>query len=419
MKEQVRAAWRLVPTPARHAFWIRVNKLRHSAVDPELRLAARRTRGVASGPLVIAGVFRSGSGVGEAARGTYAALRNAGLDPIAVDLTEHYTPLDYEPGIPLGAMPSTKTGTLILHLNPPETTFALRKLGCLAKRGWRVIGYWAWELPQLPKSWDPGFKLVSEIWTLSEFTAEAIRARNAFALPNRTMKVSGLPLPVTPPHGHAPPSRNRSDIDRRFTVLTFADAKSSFDRKNPTAAIRAFRAAFGERTDCRLIVKTRNLEAAPDAAALINDAIGDAGNIELLDATLSEADKWALLESADVVVSLHRAEGFGLPLAEAMALGKATVATDWSGNLSFMDASCAVLAPSRMIPVTDRFGLYEEDGAMWAEPDEKAAAAALRKLRDDDAFRSGVEKAAAEKIRTICSLRHVGGAMRNLLDDPS
>ena len=122
-----------------------------------------------------------------------------------------------------------------------------------------------------------------------------------------------------------------------------------FERKNPLAAITAFRAAFGDRADRILLLKVGNREHAPDDFARIVAAVGGAPNIRLETRTLPSADLHALTAASDIVMSLHRSEGFGLVLAEAMLLRKPVIATGWSGNMAFMDADSAALVDYRLV----------------------------------------------------------------------
>ena len=163
--------------------------------------------------------------------------------------------------------------------------------------------------------------------------------------------------------------------------------ESSFVRKNPLAAIAAFRAAFGDDPTRILVVKIGNPGHFPEDFAAIRHVVAGAANIRLETRTLPVADNFALMACADIVLSLHRSEGFGLVLAEAMLLGIPVIATGWSGNLDFMDATSAVLVRPRMVPAVDPRGVYDVPGAMWAQPSLGEAMGALRRLADDGAER--------------------------------
>jgi glycosyltransferase involved in cell wall biosynthesis len=273
-------------------------------------------------------------------------------------------------------------------------------------RGRRVIGYWAWELPRLPPAWRIGPDFVHEVWALSRFTGEAI----ATILPP-AMKLRIVPIPLEAPR---PSGLGREDFGlpaEALVVLTSFSLASSFVRKNPLGAIAAFRAAFGTRPDRLLLLKVGNPGHFPQDFAAIQAAIGDAPNIRLETRTLPAADSHALTACADIVLSLHRSEGFGLVPAEAMLLGVPVIATGWSGNMDFMDADSAALVPFTLVPARDPRGVFEAEGANWAEPDIAAAAAQLERLAADPAAR----RALGARGRAMAAARLGLGPVRDAL----
>jgi glycosyltransferase involved in cell wall biosynthesis len=317
-------------------------------------------------PLVVAGMFRTGSGLGRAAVSCLEALQLEGLSPVAVDLSARFNQADLEPPLPLVPFPGGPKGTLILVANPPEVPAALKALGIRRWHNWRIIACWVWELSVAPAAWRSAEKFVSEIWVPSGFVADAFAGQ------------FGRPVKIVP-HFISTPALPPAATDDTLRVLTLADARSSLERKNPLAAVSMFKAAFGSERAAELTIKCRNLDLYANYAAELLQAVGGDPRIRLIRETLSAEAQALLLQSCDVLLSPHRAEGFGVPLAEALALGKYVIATGWSGNLEFMDAECAVLLPSKLIPAEDRTGVYPpEVGAMWAEPDFDAGVEALR-----------------------------------------
>jgi glycosyltransferase involved in cell wall biosynthesis len=215
-------------------------------------------------------------------------------------------------------------------------------------------------------------------------------------LPNR-VRVVPPPLAVVPPAA--------SRLDRAafglprdaVVVLVSFNLASSFARKNPFAAVAAFRCAFGDRPDRILLLKVSHPDHAPaDFARLAQMA--QAPNIRIDTRTLPPDDRHALTACADIVLSLHRGEGFGLVLAEAMLLGKPVIATGWSGNTDFMDGRNAALVGYRLVPARDDRSVYR---GLWAEPDVAEAASLLRALADDPDRRRGL----GERARTSALVR--------------
>jgi glycosyltransferase involved in cell wall biosynthesis len=161
-----------------------------------------------------------------------------------------------------------------------------------------------------------------------------------------------------------------------------ADARSSFSRKNPRGAVAAFRLAFPHETDVELVVKVHktDVRSSPELVRLLSEIKSDA-RIRLINQTMTRDQIDRLLLDAHALVSLHRAEGFGLPLLEAQTFGLATIATAWSGNLDFTTEETSLLVPYTMTTTHDEGGIYGK--VTWAEPDIRSAAAAMRKLYDD------------------------------------
>lgn len=355
------------------------------------------------GPLVVAGLFRAASGIGKAARATCLALEEAGIEFTAIDLSERFGQCDLGPTGPEAPFPRSPTGTLILHVNAPETEPALLALRHFRRPGWRRIGVWVWETSEAPASWGRPSQLLSEIWTPSEFSKSAIE-------PIAQCPVKTVPhyVPAQKAGALLKPAAREAEATR-FVVLTFADGKSSFHRKNPHGAVRAFRRAFPDQQNVRMIVKLRNVPMGSAFNIDLAQACAGDERIEIINESLSEHELSALMEKCDVFVSLHRAEGFGLPIAEAMARGKAVIATGWSGNMDYMNADNAVLADYSLIPVRDPYARYGADTkGVWADPDEQAASTALRKLMaDKDARKQLGIRARAAIIRHCAGGRTV------------
>ncbi|WP_146216986.1 glycosyltransferase [Falsiroseomonas bella] len=368
-------------------------------------LAPRPMRAAPAPPLIVAGALRTATGLGRSARLSLAALRAAGAEVAALDLTAALRQSSDLPLDPAVGEAVEGAGTLVVHVNAPLMGLALLGVGRRRARGKRIVGYWAWELPEVPAEWRLGIPLVDEIWVPSAFTAAAI----APIAEGRPVHVVPHPVAVEPA-----PTRAGRTPGAPFTVLCMLDASSSLARKNPQGVIAAFRLAFGDDPGVRLVLKTQRLRDLPEARAQLA-ALADRPNMELRDATLDERGIDALYAEADVLLSLHRAEGFGLTLAEAMRRGLPVVATGWSGNADFLTEAVGVPVPWRLVPAEDPQRTYHHPGLRWAEADVEAAAAALRSLRDDPDRRARLGAAAADYAAThwtpaayVARLREIG-----------
>lgn len=395
--------WRLFPTGARR--WAHRQLLANVAVRPD-PLPPPPRHG-----LVVAGELAQPSGLGESARILRTALRQMHVQTWSVDV-----------GIPIAAplggrvkedsgRPVPYGAPLLLHVNGHMVPWAFTRLGRRIIAGRRVIGYWAWELPLVPNSWRQALDFVHEVWAPSTFAADAFRAFVGSTIPVRVVRT---PLAAVPPR---PTQLSRAAFglpDEAIVVLVSFSLASSFVRKNPVAAIRAFRSAFGQRRDRVLVLKIGFADQFPHDLAAIKAEIGEASNVIVETRAMQDGERHALTACADIVLSLHRSEGFGLVPAEAMLLGKAVVATGWSGNMEFMDATTAALVAPRLVEAHDPRGYFGGDGAVWADPDPEEAAVHLRGLADDPDRRKALGARAQRAVSERLGLASLQSAVRAL-----
>lgn len=359
------------------------------------------------GPVIVAGVLRASSGLGQAARLSLEALAEAGVPVYGLDLTAALRQPADATVVPFrDARDLAGPGTVLMHVNGPLMPLAMLAAGRKVVAGKQIVGCWAWELPDLPDDWLPGFGFVHRIVAPSAFSAAAI-GRHAGALP-----VSVLPHPVAV-RQHLTASRRRHDGP--FTVLTVFDMASSVARKNPLGAVRAFRLAFADHPAARLILKSARREVAPGAASELAAAIAGASNIAWHDGVLSDVEVAGFFDQADACLSLHRAEGFGLTLAEAMLRGVDTIATGWSGNLEFQSSETARLVPCTFVPAVDPQATYHHPTMTWADPDVDAAAGALVAAKAERSDTEGRRQATAANLADRLSAARYAEAVRRLV----
>ncbi|HTI23086.1 MAG TPA: FkbM family methyltransferase [Kutzneria sp.] len=320
----------------------------------------------------VLGYLTAELGVGEMGRLVHDAMRQAAL-PIAVAVEEStvHNRTDHE--LPDGVRPQPpKFPVSVLCVNADMTEQTLRLHSQLGG-GRYVIGVWSWELEEFPAWMHSAYGLVDEIWTISDFCRTALAGHSS-------VPVHTIPVPVRDPlDGAEPPAR---DHDGPTRFLFAFDYNSLFDRKNPLGVVRAFQQAFDGRTDAELVIKSINGELHPAQRERLRAAARGDDRITLVEHYLSGAEVRELFASSDCYVSLHRSEGFGLTVAEAMAQGLPVITTDYSGPGEFLTDGVGWLVPYERVPVGPNQHPYPPT-AVWAEPDIDAAAEAMRAVAAD------------------------------------
>lgn len=354
----------------------------------------------------LAGYITAHLGLGEAARNTIAALQQAGIAVQGHDLT----PMINSPTgpYPLHALPpgAVQPRISILGCNADELPNAMRFLPQSLATTYR-IGCWYWETPDFPEAWCDRFDLVDEVWVPTRFIAETLRAK-------ALVPVVVMPMLVQVPPMAADHAWLRQLVPElaagEFVFFFQCDVHSEPFRKNPEGTILAFTAAFRPDEPVRLLIKLLNGAADPTLMPRLQ-ALAGAHRVSFLDLALDSGDRFRLMASIDCFVSLHRAEGFGLSIAEAMAYARPVVTTNWSGNTDFTDATTAALVGHDPIRTDRAHGPYPA-GTLWAEPRLAEAAAQMRRMVDDPAWRAAIAAAGAARIAEQFSPRVVGEAMR-------
>ena len=250
---------------------------------------------------------------------------------------------------------------------------------------------------------------MQEIWVYSRFMAENIGAQ-------APVPVIALPPPVERPREPAAP--DRLGLGDGFLFLFAFDYLSTVQRKNPVGLIEAFRRAFAPGEGPRLLIKTINAPLRPLSEEELLWAADGRADIHVIDRSLSTSELNGLMAGCDCYVSLHRAEGFGLTLAEAMSIGKPTIATGYSGNVDFMNDANSYLVDYEIGRVGPECEIYPPEGE-WAEPSVEHAAELMRRVyhEREEAARKGAQ--AAEDVARLLSPAATGKRMRERLEEIS
>ena len=345
----------------------------------------------ASSTVNLVGYASASTGVGQSVRAAELAFKSSGFNPhiVTVQLDGRWNPEDLKP-----------QAASVFYINADQSKTVVGVMNGSRPASLPRIGYWAWELDTFSSEWKPAFDLFHEIWTPSSFCTSAMA------------KVSSKPV-VSVPHPIYLDQISRlgktdfSIPEDSFVFLCAFDMLSVFQRKNPLAAIASFRQAFPAEKSVRLMVKVNN--GAADRANLqkLVDAAAADPRISIMDACLTRGDQNALLACCDCYVSLHRSEGFGLMIAEAMWLGKPVIVTNYSGNTDFTNGGNAFLVGYDLRPVGPGCAPYGAD-QYWADPRIEEASEQMRLVFEQPALRSKRGAEACRYVRAALSPKRIG-----------
>ncbi|HVS50762.1 MAG TPA: glycosyltransferase family 4 protein [Opitutaceae bacterium] len=361
--------------------------------------------------LNIVGFLTAELGVGESARCMVRAADAATLPTALVPLKLHCKNRLGDQTFAARLQDENPHAVNVVHLDPPASRDLDHHHGKNFRAGKYNIAYFAWELPEFPDAWVPSFDYYDEVWCPSEFTTAALALKS--------------PVPVlTMPHAIALPRPAETLTPRRarfalpvdaFLFLTLFDLNSYSARKNPRGAIEAFRQSGLAGRGAALVVKVQNVAGNEADFSALQASVRDLPGTVLLTDTLPRADITALEAACDCFVSLHRSEGFGLAIAEAMFLGKPVISTDWSAPAEFVDADNGCPVRARLVTLEQNHGPYAK-GATWAEPDTAHAAEHMRRLFGDRALAARLGAVARATIETRFSPAAIGARYRRRLE---
>jgi glycosyltransferase involved in cell wall biosynthesis len=356
----------------------------------------------------VAGYLRTESGVGAAARGYVRALRQAGL-ALALNDVSHLCGNRHEDASLSDFTESHPFDTNLVCVDIEKHYGVVATFGDEFFANRYNIAAWHWELPRFPAKWKDVFGYYDEIWVPSTFVANALSS------------VSPIPVVRVPPvltparTGSRPAGRARLGIGpHEFLFLFVFDFNSTFARKNPLAVIDAFKLAFQPHEAVRLVLKYVNGDVNPSALALLQECARGSG-IDLHGGYWPAQEIADLMAAADAYVSLHRSEGIGLTITDAMALGKPVIATGWSGNMDLMSVANSFPVRYGLVPNPENAGPYKQ-GEIWAEPSVEHAAELLRAVFADRAAAAARAARAQDDIERDYSVQSVASLIRRHLD---
>ena len=323
----------------------------------------------------VVGYLRLALGVGEAGRQVLRALHHGQIPvqglPIRIRTQSEEVGQEQEPLF----VEQSSAPVEIFNVNADQLPLVLNTLkGTLQPAAWRAVMPF-WELEQFPSPWLQALTLVDEVWAPTRFIERMLAQRTS--TPVRYMP---LLLTFDPP---PPAERAAFGLDSEAFVFFFSfDCFSFVDRKNPMAVVRAFRQAFrgtAPVAKARLVIKALNSDKLGYQLPAWLEALRRDPDVLLIERTLSRHETLQLIGCCDAVVSLHRSEGLGLLISEAMHLGKPVIATDYSATTELVTHQTGWPVDYRLVPVREGEYPFHAD-QVWAEPDEAHAAWQMRSV---------------------------------------
>lgn len=353
------------------------------------------------------GSFETSDGIGRAAALNIECLK---ATPLPMDTFVLSRPVALQTGkdtvIDSALLSSLKHKINVFQFSARWVPHYFSRVGEAGLDGFYNIGYWFCEVPRIPDHWARQLEFFDEVWTASTFCQAAI-ARSA------NIPVVKIPLWIEPRDA------SRRILDRRngkhfqtFNFLTIFNAYSDAERKNVLFSIRAFLTAHGGDSSVRLIVKVSNLEHDPVLCQKLDLIRTRHQNVEIIEGYIENAAVQALYDRTDVYVSLHRAEGFGLTISDAMSRGIPVITTGYSGNMEFCRADDTRLVAYDLRAVGHERLRYRKDD-IWAEPDMADAVSAFRELVRE--YPDWLRKANHARVRL--SAEFSVGQVANLMEE--
>ena len=336
------------------------------------------------------GCIRAEIGLGQSCRLLANELEHTNVDYVIKDCMLEGTLRAEDHSWDSKIQEDTPYGINLFHIEPLDLVMAYTTV--LEPEIWNRrynIAFWLWELEEFPKSWEKALILVDEIWTPSEFASASIR------------KVTNKPVYTIPYCVTAPTDEqyNREYFglpEDKFLFLAMYDTNSTMERKNPLGAIKAFQQAFSPDDSSVGLVLKMNNPRQEDLQA-VQESLGEYKNIYYITEIMDKVVVNSLIKSVDVFVSLHRAEGFGLVMAEAMLNGTPCIATNWSSNTEFMNNDVACMVDYTFTTLKKSTPPYPK-GVRWADADVDMAAAYMKRLVEDEEYYNQLKVSGKEYI---------------------
>lgn len=374
----------------------------------EIDEGASSSKVVANNGVNVIGYLHAESGTGEAARSTIRACNAAGMNVVGVDI--RYNNISRMEEIPdIEVSKSAKYDINILHINADQTPDIFNSLNARNHRERYNIGFWFWELEDLPVEYLRSYSYLDEIWVASKFCQDAISK-------HANIPVTLIPLCVDLATDKLTSKEDLDLPEETFLILSSIDMLSIPERKNPFGVLKAFdKLCSTKKGNAHLVLKLSNLDLCSNEIRQQILSYRDRLPITLIDKYLKRQQLTSLMRACDCYLSMHRSEGFGLPLAEAMFLGVPVVATGWSSNMDFMTLNNSYPVRYDLVELDQDYGPYKK-GAIWANPDVDHAVSCLLEIMTQPETAQQKVLRALSDIKKFNSPESVGERIKSRVD---
>lgn len=354
------------------------------------------------------GYFGKGFGLGESSRLMLEALKQAGIPVSLISVNDLLVNVRDEPFL----YPIENVFKYPINLFTIDTTqipIFIERNGWNHFKNRHNIGLVFWETTHTTQAYAKGWEYLDEIWTTSRFMQEVLSRIAPTAIP-----VHYIPQPLELAYSYRSTNQTKKELPHLFTYLFFFSFNSVLGRKNPQAIIDAFHIAFPDEKKVRLIIKSKDSQNFSEQLKNMQKKIERDSRVVWIDEVMDEQERFNLMNRCDCYISLHRSEGFGLTLCEAMLLNKPVIATGYSGNIDFMNDHNSYLCSYRFVPVGEGNPPYPPDG-IWAEPDIHHAAQLMRHVFENQEEAITKAHRGREFIQELYNFKRVGTSIAKRL----
>lgn len=336
-----------------------------AAIELKSKTSVKRNADVA-----VIGYHESAMGLGEIAHQVLKTLHLSGIQAVGVPVTLNTLSDQIKSPMSDLLVNQVNASVQIFVINADQFLEVLSYLkSSINQDAYRIIIPF-WELEKFPDQWMPAFEHVDEVWAATQFIQSMLK-------PKLNIPVLRMPIAIDFETTRIP-NRQKFKIKQDAFVFYFSfDYLSYSERKNPTAVVKAFEILIEKEKKSpssrkvQLIIKSMNKNKVQQSNMLLNQLLSKPslqGLIIEIDETLSRDDTLSLMSSCDAVISLHRSEGLGLLIPQAMMLGLPVIATDYSATTELVNPSTAWPVDFQLIQLKNGDYPFWEN-QYWADPD--------------------------------------------------